>query len=49
MLRWAVEIGRVDIQIDVAIMSQYLAAPRTGHLEAVYDITKTWTSGRIDA
>lgn len=40
MLRWAVEIGRVDIQIDVAIMSQYLAAPRTGHLEAVYDITK---------
>ncbi len=40
MLRWAVEIGRVDIQIDVAIMSQYLAAPRKGHLDAVYGIIK---------
>jgi len=40
MLRWAVELGRIDIQIDVAIMSQYLAAPRTGHLEAVYGIVR---------
>ena len=39
-LRWAVEIGRIDIQIDVAILSQYLAAPREGHLEAVYDVIR---------
>ena len=39
-LRWAVELGRVDINVDVAIMSQYLAAPREGHLEALYDIIR---------
>mmetsp|Transcript_10096 Transcript_10096/g.15277 ORF Transcript_10096/g.15277 Transcript_10096/m.15277 type:complete len:320 (+) Transcript_10096:3214-4173(+) len=39
-LRWAVELGRVDINVDVAIMSQYLAAPREGHLEATYDIIR---------
>lgn len=39
-LRWAVELGRVDINVDVAIMSQYLAAPREGHLEAAYDIIR---------
>jgi len=39
-LRWAVELGRVDINIDVALMSQYLAQPREGHLEAVYDIIR---------
>jgi hypothetical protein len=36
ILRWAVELGRIDIQIEVALMSQYQAAPRTGHLEALY-------------
>jgi len=38
ILRWAVELGRVDIYFEVAIMSQYLASPREGHLEAVYHI-----------
>lgn len=36
ILRWAVELGRVDIQVEVAIMSQYQMNPRTGHLEALY-------------
>jgi Reverse transcriptase (RNA-dependent DNA polymerase) len=36
ILRWAVELGRIDIAYDVAIMSQYSALPREGHLEAVY-------------
>lgn len=40
MLQWAVELGRIDIQIDVLIMSQYLSAPRTGHLEAIYGIVR---------
>ena len=38
MLRWAVELGRVDILLEVALMSQYLANPRRGHLEQVYHI-----------
>ncbi|KAL7515917.1 hypothetical protein ACHAWX_000987 [Stephanocyclus meneghinianus] len=36
ILRWVVELGRVDIAIEVAIMSQYQANPREGHLEALY-------------
>ena len=38
ILRWAVELGRVDIYLEVSIMSQYLANPRVGHLKAVYHI-----------
>lgn len=34
--RWAVELGRIDIHVEVAIMSQYQAQPRVGHLEALY-------------
>eukprot|EP00984_Skeletonema_dohrnii_P018105 scaffold8364_cov75-Skeletonema_dohrnii-CCMP3373.AAC.1 len=47
MLRWAVELGRIDIHYDVALMSQYLAAPRHGHLEAVYSIVH-YLDGRPD-
>ena len=32
-LRWAVEIGRVDILYETAILSKHLALPREGHLE----------------
>jgi hypothetical protein len=38
VLRWMVEIGRVDILHEVSIMSQYLAMPREGHLDKVYGI-----------
>jgi hypothetical protein len=38
ILRWAIELGRIDINYEVAIMSQYSALPREGHLEAVYHI-----------
>ena len=38
MLRWVVELGRVDILLEVALMSQYLANPREGHLEQIYHI-----------
>ena len=34
-LHWAVEVGRVDIYHEVSLLSQYLAAPRQGHLEAL--------------
>ena len=36
--RWAVELGRVDILLEVALLSQYQANPRLGHLEALYHI-----------
>ena len=35
VLRWAVEIGRVDILLEVSMMSSHLALPREGHLEQV--------------
>mmetsp|Transcript_6495 Transcript_6495/g.15345 ORF Transcript_6495/g.15345 Transcript_6495/m.15345 type:complete len:176 (+) Transcript_6495:2011-2538(+) len=33
MLRWATEIGRVDILMEVSLLSQYQACPRVGHME----------------
>ena len=33
ILRWAVELGRVEIHHEVALMSQYSALPRKGHME----------------
>ena len=38
VLRWAVELGRIDICTEVSIMAAYAASPRKGHLEAVYHI-----------
>ena len=38
ILRWAVELGRVDMHHEVTLMSQYSASPREGHKEAVYHI-----------
>ena len=38
ILRWAVELGRVDIYHEVALLSQYLAAPWVGHLETLYHV-----------
>ena len=35
VLRWAVELGRIDICTEVSIMSSYNAAPREGHLGAL--------------
>jgi hypothetical protein len=33
VLRWTVELGRIDIIVAVAMLSRYLASPRRGHLE----------------
>jgi len=38
ILCWMVKLGRVDIYVNVAILSTFLASPREGHLEAVYSI-----------
>ena len=36
ILRWFVGLGRIDIQLEVAFMSQYEMNPREGNLEALY-------------
>ena len=32
MLRWAIEIGRVDINTEISLLSSFQVAPREGHL-----------------
>ena len=38
ILRWAIEIGRVDIITEVSVLSQHQCAPRKGQLDALYRI-----------
>ena len=38
ILRWMVELGRVDICMEVSMMSSSLAMPREGHLGQVFHI-----------
>ena len=38
VLRWIVELGRIDICCEVSMMSSHLAMPREGHLDQVYHI-----------
>ena len=51
VLRWIVELGRVDINTEVSMLSSHLALPRSGHLDAVLNIiaylNKTHNSGMV--
>jgi hypothetical protein len=38
ILRWCVELVRIEIITEVSIMSTYLCLPREGHLEAVFHV-----------
>jgi hypothetical protein len=38
VLRWIVELGRIDIDVEVSMMSSHLALPREGHLKELYHI-----------
>jgi hypothetical protein len=38
VLRWATELGRVDILHEVSVLSTHMALPRIGHLKHVYHI-----------
>jgi len=38
ILRWIVELGRVDVVTEVAMMSSFMANPREGHLNQVFHI-----------
>jgi hypothetical protein len=33
MLRWCIELGRIDIIVEVSLLSRFLASPREGHLQ----------------
>ena len=36
VLRWEVELGRIDIAMEISMLSTHLAAPREGHLQQVH-------------
>ena len=38
MLRWDIELGRIDIMTEVITLSQHLCNPGVNHLEAAYNI-----------
>jgi len=38
ILRWIVELGRLDIHVHVSMLSSFLAAPREGHLAEAFHI-----------
>lgn len=38
MLRWLIELGRIDVLLETAQLSTYLAAPRIGHLHQAIHI-----------
>jgi hypothetical protein len=38
ILRWCVELGRIDIITEVSMLSTYLCLPREGHLEDVFHV-----------
>ena len=40
VLRWIIELGRIDIAFEVSILSRYLANPLTGHLQQAIHIFK---------
>jgi hypothetical protein len=40
ILRWTVELGRIDIAYEVSVLSRYLAQPRTGHFVQALHIFK---------
>jgi hypothetical protein len=38
ILRWMVELGRIDIITEVSMLASHLALPRRGHLDAVFAV-----------
>jgi hypothetical protein len=50
VLRWAVELGRIDITTEVSMLAAHKTLPRRGHLDAVYQIysyLKTKTNAQL--
>jgi hypothetical protein len=41
VMRWMVELGRVDIATEISLLSSHLAYPCVGHLEVALHIMGT--------
>ena len=38
ILRWACELGRLDVLLETSLLSQYMVSPRIGHLQQAINI-----------
>lgn len=38
ILRWSVELGRIDVITEVSILASHVALPREGHLAVAYRV-----------
>jgi hypothetical protein len=38
ILRWCIELGRIDIIVEVSLLSCFLACPREGHLQQAFHV-----------
>jgi hypothetical protein len=38
VLRWCIELGRIDIIVEVSLLSFFLACPREGHMQQVFHV-----------
>jgi hypothetical protein len=38
VIRWAIELGRMDIMVEAGLLARFQAAPREGHLEQLFHI-----------
>jgi hypothetical protein len=50
ILRWAIELGRIDIMVEAGLLSRFQAAPREGHLEQMFHIMaylKKYNNSRV--
>ena len=44
LLRWNIELGRIDIYTEVALILRYLAPPQRGHMKQVFHKSRVWTT-----
>jgi hypothetical protein len=42
VLRWCVELGRIDIVTEFSLLSSHLCLPREGHLDTVFRLFPIW-------
>jgi hypothetical protein len=47
VMRWMVDLGRIDIATEVSMSSSYLACPREGHLENALHVMHSGQNGAI--
>jgi hypothetical protein len=38
ILRWCIELGRIDIIVEVSLLSRFLACPRVGHMQQEFHV-----------